>query len=589
MKHTRDSPSTRSAAAFSLLEMVLSLTVLSIVFTAVGSVFVLAAKVIPEPGSALASGVEQSRALTQVVEDLQAARYVTESTTNSVTIVVDDRTGDGLPDRLRYAWAGSAGDPLTLSINGSTPATVAEDVRAFALGYTTEDRVDTVAGGDAAGAGSETLLFGYSTAVSADARDLDSNQSGIGQYVLPSLPAGVSSYTVTRIRVRAKRSGGTSGVSYARLYDTSGGLPTGSVLAEETLYESTLSSGIEWVDITFSNPPTRLAGEAIAVAMEWGSDRDSAVIEFDIAGTSGGLLTRNKETDPWVNTGGKNLLLEVYGTCACVTPDMSMTRQVRTCAHITLQVGDSTAQNVSTRMYREPGVHTAAWDTEFDASPVGIDMDGNGNDWAIDIGGAAGSFANGVWTADGRINIEPAHAFLDPVVVDVVLGSTTNGQDGAKFGINADRDGGLVARLVLQAGLDATGSHYVRLRNNPNTMVRLEATDLGPNLPHVRLLISPADDTVGLIVNGQPVGTYVYERENDAGITFSALVAEFSDGVIDSVSIREGATAVVTSSGGGGTGSGGTGTGGTGASAGVSTPAGSTEASTSDKPSWAWW
>ena len=109
----------RAAAAFTLLEMTMSLTIMALVFTTVGSVFVLAAKVMPTPDSAEAASVHQSAALSQLLEDLQVARYITEDTANAVTLVVDDRTGDGLPDRLRYAWSGTIGDPLTLSINGS--------------------------------------------------------------------------------------------------------------------------------------------------------------------------------------------------------------------------------------------------------------------------------------------------------------------------------------------------------------------------------------------------------------------------------------------------------------------------------------
>ena len=47
--------------------------------------------------------------------DLQRATGFTERTANAVTFTVPDRTGDGRPEKLRYAWSGTAGAPLTLT------------------------------------------------------------------------------------------------------------------------------------------------------------------------------------------------------------------------------------------------------------------------------------------------------------------------------------------------------------------------------------------------------------------------------------------------------------------------------------------
>ena len=88
-------PYRRRCAGFTLLEMVLSTTVLAVAFAAVGSVFVLASHVMPKPDSAAAASVQQSAALSRMLEDLQVARYITGGSANAITFVVDDRTGDG--------------------------------------------------------------------------------------------------------------------------------------------------------------------------------------------------------------------------------------------------------------------------------------------------------------------------------------------------------------------------------------------------------------------------------------------------------------------------------------------------------------
>jgi hypothetical protein len=58
-----------------------------------------------------------------------------ERTANAVTFKVPDRTGDELPETIRYSWSGTAGDPLQIEYNGSAPATLVADVNQFDLSY----------------------------------------------------------------------------------------------------------------------------------------------------------------------------------------------------------------------------------------------------------------------------------------------------------------------------------------------------------------------------------------------------------------------------------------------------------------------
>ena len=69
--------------------------------------------------------------------DLQRATGFTERTASAVTFTVPDRTGDGQPEKLRYAWAG-AGSPLTLQMNGGDVQNLATNVQQFQLSYRTK-------------------------------------------------------------------------------------------------------------------------------------------------------------------------------------------------------------------------------------------------------------------------------------------------------------------------------------------------------------------------------------------------------------------------------------------------------------------
>jgi hypothetical protein len=67
------------------------------------------------------------------VTDLQTAKSFTERTATAVTFTVPDRDGDNIDETIRYAWAGTPGDPLTYQLNGGTATTLADDVQQFNL------------------------------------------------------------------------------------------------------------------------------------------------------------------------------------------------------------------------------------------------------------------------------------------------------------------------------------------------------------------------------------------------------------------------------------------------------------------------
>ena len=535
----------RRRAAFSLLEMVLSLSVLAVAFTAVGSVVVLATKVMPAPDSAEAASVDQYRALTRMVEDLEQARYITGGSVNSITFVVDDRTGDGLPDRMSYAWSGIAGDPLTLTINGSPPTALVQNVRAFSLRGAVATRTDRV---PASSEVSNTqLLFAHNTASSPASISITSN-SWVGQVLALDLPPGTISYTIDRVRYRARSNGANSGGTHVRLRsfdaDTN---TTGSIEAATYLPESMLSSSYSWQDQTFDPPPSFSADDLCALTLEWNNGYVSADIEYDNSGGNA-LLWDDDAGQSWSEFSNKSVLAEAYGTYTVGMPGVELTRTVVTHVGVTLQIGAGTAQSVTARLFREPGLHSAVWDAGFDASPASLDMDGNGVDWAFSSGGAAASFDAGKWTVDGVLYTQPAHNFDEPFVVDLMMGSTAGNRSGATFQINADQSGGDAVPIIVRVGMDHDGSYCVRVYDTERPdSPRLDLTGLGDNPPEVRLLVVPADNAVGVIINGKPAGSFYYEPVAADGLPGLARLTEGSDGFFDHVSIRVGASAVVTS------------------------------------------
>ncbi len=134
----------RPPRGFSLIELMVSLAAAVVLMAGMASAVAVSTRSL-----ALSDTGNNARALSADVQrdllaDLQRATGFTERTTTAATFTVPDRTGDGRPETLRYAWSGTPGTPLTLQMNGGTVQNIAEDVRDFALAYRTQTLVAPV-------------------------------------------------------------------------------------------------------------------------------------------------------------------------------------------------------------------------------------------------------------------------------------------------------------------------------------------------------------------------------------------------------------------------------------------------------------
>lgn len=125
-----------------LVELVISLAVMTLVMGACGSAILLASRALTT-GAALGAGAAQSGALAlQVSIDLATAVTVTEDGPHAVTFTVADRDGDGNSESIRYWWSGTAGDEVQRQINGAAATVVARNVHRFDLTYLAESFVE---------------------------------------------------------------------------------------------------------------------------------------------------------------------------------------------------------------------------------------------------------------------------------------------------------------------------------------------------------------------------------------------------------------------------------------------------------------
>lgn len=101
-----------------LVEMVIGIAISSVLFVGLTSSLYIAAQSLDVGQAEMAVRRTAQQRMAQLHRDVESARNITELTATSVTLTVPDRNGDETPETIRYAWSGTAGDPLTQQYNG---------------------------------------------------------------------------------------------------------------------------------------------------------------------------------------------------------------------------------------------------------------------------------------------------------------------------------------------------------------------------------------------------------------------------------------------------------------------------------------
>jgi type II secretory pathway pseudopilin PulG len=122
---------------FTLVELVSSIGVASLLMGGLASVMYCAGRTLDHDDDKSIQTKQANDAFDDMAADLAHATGFTERTAHAVTFTVPDRSGDEVPETIRYSWSGTAGNPLQIAYNGGTPATLAANVQALNLSYLT--------------------------------------------------------------------------------------------------------------------------------------------------------------------------------------------------------------------------------------------------------------------------------------------------------------------------------------------------------------------------------------------------------------------------------------------------------------------
>lgn len=526
----------RGRRGSTLIETLLSVAIAGLIAAGIQTSLYVSMKGLPNPEGSAQSTIKASKVVDQLSTELESAVYITEHTATTLGFTLPDRDGDGIAERVRYAWTGTPGGPLTRQYNGGTVTVLSSSVSLFNLtpSYTSVTENYTGLAGEV---DTESLLIDYSSGSGTGNRNVTSS-STLGQYFTLTLPANAYAWRPTRVQFMARRSS-TPAVTQVQMRTANANLtPTATVLEEYTLSDTALGSSYNWESYSFTQLEPIASGGGICLILKRTSGNTSVVVQEN-NGT--GELT-GTILNIWSYNSNKSLNCQLFGKLSLSGIPKSFNSNYLTAMGISLQIHNAAPVLQTTGVtLNHPELLSGKWELKFDQNPTGVDINGDAlGDWNLRSGTTfdMASISNGVWTTTGtQLDTAPDCDFARTTIVDLRLQNTTVGGSGATFAMNALRSGSTCAPILVNLKKQADGTQTLTLSKKisdatPQTLISL--TGLAAQFVDLHLIIDPVQSAVCIMVNGVERGTFAVNRfvsadtSRRATIGASGSTAKFS-------------------------------------------------------------
>lgn len=329
-----------------LIELTVSLVIMVIVLGAITSAVVIASHAIPDGTGPLEAGVRGSEAANQIARELCYAISFEERSSTAVAFTIADRYGTKANDTVRYAWSGTAGDPLTRQYNGGKVITFLDNVSEFDLAYDLQEVTEQSPGPGVEGA--ETELMGYDSVSDLQEAHIHDNLWW-AEYFKPTLPSDAVSWTVTRVQFQAKRDSndGTTTLIQLRL-PAADITPSATVVDVASMAQLSLTDSFQWVERSFTSA-TGLSPDVGLCLTFITDDNKSCQLRYQDNNVSLPNTGFMQGTPDWQSPAtDQALLFHVYGTVSTPGSPVDVTRQYVTGVRLTLRVGGSSEARIHT-------------------------------------------------------------------------------------------------------------------------------------------------------------------------------------------------------------------------------------------------
>lgn len=534
------------------MELVVAMAAGSFLIAGLGSVMFIGRQIAYTPTDST-KRTTAADVVSQICDELRYATYVIQQTPQILEFVVADRNGDGTAEKIRYEWSGVAGEPLRKTLNGGAPVDVLTAVNAFSIALQQIQKSTTYT---TTNESSEQLLLTTATGSGTNRRDIDATNF-MAQVITPtaftSIPSNVLSWNLNRVDFYGGQNSSATDTLAVQIRPTGDpyDIPTSNILGSVSIPESFITSSDAWNIVTFASPIRDLSFSrryALVFAQLSGSGQAARIPYADSTAT--GVTDSTDAGASWRYMSTRQMYAKFYGTYTTPGSSYNVARNYVSHVRIALQTGSLGFSRIdaSAPLRNTPELLSAYWRTDFDRDPTTTNANGDAvADWAVTGNTTFDTtkLVAGIWSGTDAIETRPLADFTTTTTVEVRCRNTTTGGNGAVLRINADRQGGTYAPILVYVKRQADGTQTLTLNGKTSdaaTKQLFSRTNLPSGFVRYQITILPSNNLVNLQINGEDQGTYTYPAYVPASSTdrYVTLFANVSTAEFDYVDCRVG-------------------------------------------------
>lgn len=349
----------RRPRGYTLLEIVVALPVMAMLLLGLGSAVKIAAQAVPNGTTTPSATLSARELLDLITTDLTYATTINTDVTqpgaaNQLQFNLAQSNGSlSTTCQVQYNWPGTAGTSFQRQFNGQQ--TTLPNVQEFTLAYDKK----AVALPTTYSTSATMLLFSSDGSGAFSTNDNSiTTTNWVGEYFQPVLASNVYSWNVTSASIYLKQTTGPpNGINSIQIRTAAGGVPTSTVLAQQSFPEGNLTGNYTYNSISFPPVPYQspATGLCLVVACQNNSPSCLAQSYYGATANSNCVSTTNAGSS-WQNASGQSLSYYIYGTVQ--TPNPTTYQYLLTGIRCTLRLGNGANSRLSTtiRVLNQPVV-----------------------------------------------------------------------------------------------------------------------------------------------------------------------------------------------------------------------------------------
>lgn len=321
---------------FTLIELVLTLSVTSVLLLSLMSVMRVLGKAVPSGDDAAQQTMDFDACLARLRIDISSATDWNISGAGLMSMRVPDRDGDGSAEKLQYVFDAGT-NTLKLSVNDAEATTVLAGVQSITV---TPSSQSASLPGPATSQWSSEAVFLSTPGIGSGSQKPD-QEDGRGMAVTPVLPADATAWRITRIDIPLRREKSDVPVVTISIHNMTGGSPSPTELQSvtQTLSSAPSSSSLmATFSFVFPSPVTLTPDQRVCFLLRTSTTNNGIEVlahnPLPIAHAN--FLTRNSSTSSWdVSHPDESLAFTLFASVQRLT---ATTRAVKLLREVSLDI-----------------------------------------------------------------------------------------------------------------------------------------------------------------------------------------------------------------------------------------------------------